>query len=251
MHLGQFLRTDTNPNVHQDIWRKYSNSCSTLPRRQASKLSKMQVTILWCANLPLQVWRTAKASSCRHIWIWFHRNHLRANTIFETDPIETYIDGDWVKAKGTTLGSDDGLGVACIMAVMEAKDLKHGPVEAVITADEETGMYGANDLPENELIGDILLNLDSEKWGKFVIGSAGGIDFTAELDYKEVATDAEDAALKVTFERSAWRPLRTGNPTKDVPMPTSWWYVSCVMQSQNAMPTGYMARWQHAQCHSV
>ena len=119
---------------------------------------------------------------------------------FETDPIETYIDGDWVKAKGTTLGSDDGLGVACIMAVMEAKDLKHGPVEAVITADEETGMYGANDLPENELNGDILLNLDSEKWGKFVIGSAGGIDFTAELDYKEVATDTEDAALKVTLK---------------------------------------------------
>ena len=66
---------------------------------------------------------------------------------FETDPIETYIDGDWVKAKGTTLGADDGLGVAAIMAVMEATDLKHGPIEALITADEETGMYGANDLP--------------------------------------------------------------------------------------------------------
>ena len=70
---------------------------------------------------------------------------------FVTDPIETYIDGDWVKAKGTTLGSDDGLGVAAIMAVMEAKDLKHGPVEGLITADEETGMFGANDLPEGEL----------------------------------------------------------------------------------------------------
>ena len=69
---------------------------------------------------------------------------------FETDPIETYIDGEWVKAKGTTLGSDDGMGVAAIMAVMEAKDLKHGPVEALITADEETGMYGANDLPEGK-----------------------------------------------------------------------------------------------------
>ena len=119
---------------------------------------------------------------------------------FETDPIETYIDGEWVKAKGTTLGSDDGMGVAAIMAVMEAKDLKHGPVEALITADEETGMYGANDLPEGELQGDILMNLDSETWGKFVIGSAGGIDVTATLDYKEVPTDTEDAAVKVTLK---------------------------------------------------
>ena len=82
-----------------------------------------------------------------------------SNHNFETDPIETYIDGDWVKARGTTLGSDNGIGVAAIMAVMEDKDLRHGPVEALITADEETGMYGANDLPEGELQGDILLNL--------------------------------------------------------------------------------------------
>lgn len=119
---------------------------------------------------------------------------------FETDPIETWIDGEWVKAKGTTLGADNGLGVAAIMAVMEAKDLKHGPVEALITADEETGMYGANDLPTGELNGDILLNLDSETWGKFVIGSAGGIDVTAKLDYKEAETDKEDAALRVTLK---------------------------------------------------
>ena len=119
---------------------------------------------------------------------------------FVTDPIETYIDGDWVKAKGTTLGSDNGLGVAAIMAVMEAKDLKHGPVEGLITADEETGMFGANGLPEGELNGDILLNLDSETWGKFVIGSAGGVDISATLDYKEVETDPEDAAVKVTLK---------------------------------------------------
>ncbi|MFC2710095.1 aminoacyl-histidine dipeptidase [Hoylesella oralis] len=119
---------------------------------------------------------------------------------FETDPIEPYIDGEWVKARNTTLGADDGIGVAAIMAVMEAKDLRHGPIEAVITADEETGMYGANDLPVGELNGDILMNLDSETWGKFVIGSAGGIDVTAELDYKETETDKEDAALKVTLK---------------------------------------------------
>ena len=119
---------------------------------------------------------------------------------FETDPIQTWIDGDWVKAKGTTLGADNGLGAATIMAVMEAKDLKHGPIEGLFTADEETGMYGANDLPTGELNGDILLNLDSETWGKFCIGSAGGIDVTATLDYKEVETDPEDAAVRVTLK---------------------------------------------------
>ena len=119
---------------------------------------------------------------------------------FETDPIQPWIDGEWVKAKGTTLGADNGLGVAAIMAIMESKDLKHGPIDALITRDEETGMFGANELPEGELQGDILLNLDSEHWGKFVIGSAGGIDVTATLDYQEVDTDPEDAAVRVTVK---------------------------------------------------
>ena len=119
---------------------------------------------------------------------------------FETDPIEPWIDGEWVKARGTTLGADNGLGVAAIMAVMEDKTLKHGPIDALITADEETGMYGANDLPEGELQGDILLNLDSEHWGKFVIGSAGGIDVTATLEYKEADTDPSDAAVRITVK---------------------------------------------------
>ncbi len=119
---------------------------------------------------------------------------------FETDPIQTYIDGDWVKAKGTTLGADDGLGVAAIMAVMEANDLKHGPIEALITADEETGMYGANGLPGGELEGEILLNLDTEQEGELIIGSAGGVDITATLDYKETESDKTDAAVKVTIK---------------------------------------------------
>lgn len=119
---------------------------------------------------------------------------------FETDPIQTYIDGDWVKAKGTTLGADDGLGVAAIMAVMEATDLKHGPVEALITADEETGMYGANGLLAGELAGEILLNLDTEQEGELIIGSAGGVDITATLDYKEAESDEEDIAVRLTVK---------------------------------------------------
>lgn len=119
---------------------------------------------------------------------------------FETDPIQTYIDGEWVRAKGTTLGADDGLGVAAIMAVMEAKDLKHGPIEALITADEETGMYGANGLPGGELEGEILLNLDTEQEGELIIGSAGGVDITATLDYQEAESDKADAAVKITIK---------------------------------------------------
>ena len=80
---------------------------------------------------------------------------------FLTDPIQTYIDGDWVKAKGTTLGADDGMGIATAMAIFEDKSLKHGPLEAIFTVDEETCMYGVEHLTADTLKGDILLNLDN------------------------------------------------------------------------------------------
>ena len=83
---------------------------------------------------------------------------------------------------------------------MEAKDLKHGPIEALITADEETGMYGANGLPGGELEGEILLNLDTEQEGELIIGSAGGVDITATLDYQEAESDKTDAAVKITIK---------------------------------------------------
>ena len=119
---------------------------------------------------------------------------------FETDPIETYIDGDWVKAKGTTLGSDDGMGVAAIMAVMESTDIKHGPLEALITADEETCMYGVNNLSADTLKGDILLNIDNETMGEFVIGSAGGVNISATMQFKEVPLEEGDIAVKVSLK---------------------------------------------------
>ena len=118
---------------------------------------------------------------------------------FETDPITTHIVDGWVYADNTTLGADDGVGVAAIMAVMEDKSLKHGAVEALITRDEETGMFGVNEMPGGELHSDILMNLDSETWGKFVIGSAGGVDITSTLEYKEVVNDQE-AAVRVTLK---------------------------------------------------
>lgn len=118
---------------------------------------------------------------------------------FETDPIVTHIEDGWVFANHTTLGADDGIGVAAIMGIMEDKTLKHGPVEAIITRDEETGMFGANEMPEGELHSDILMNLDSETWGKFVIGSAGGVDVTSTLEYQEVSNDQE-TAVRVTLK---------------------------------------------------
>lgn len=102
---------------------------------------------------------------------------------FEKDPIETWIDGDWVKAKGTTLGADNGLGVAVALAVLESDDLKHGPIEVLVTVDEETGMTGANALKPGVLNGDILINLDSETEGELYIGCAGGLDATASIPY--------------------------------------------------------------------
>ncbi|MBN2597821.1 MAG: aminoacyl-histidine dipeptidase [Marinifilaceae bacterium] len=104
---------------------------------------------------------------------------------FEKDPIETVIDGEWVTANGTTLGADNGMGVAAAMAVLQASDIEHGPIEALFTADEETGMTGAFGLKNDVLDGDILLNMDSEDEGELYVGCAGGIDANVTFKYKE------------------------------------------------------------------
>lgn len=108
---------------------------------------------------------------------------------FENDPIQTYIDGDWVRAKGTTLGADDGLGVAMALAVLESNDIKHGPIEVLITFDEETGLTGAQQLKPGLLQGEILINLDSETEGEICVGCAGGLDATATGTYTPVKPD--------------------------------------------------------------
>lgn len=119
------------------------------------------------------------------------------NHDFEKDPIDAYIDGDWVTARGTTLGADDGLGVAAIMSVMEDDHIAHGPLVGLITRDEETGMYGAFGIKEGMLQGDILLNLDSESEGELFIGCAGGTDVNVSLQYKDEEVPAGLKALKV------------------------------------------------------
>lgn len=119
---------------------------------------------------------------------------------FEKDPIEAHVEGEWVVANGTTLGSDNGIGVAAALAVMQSQDLEHGPVEALLTIDEETGMTGAFALKPGLLEGEILLNLDSEDEGELYIGCAGGMNTSASMDYDEEDVPSDHIAFKVELK---------------------------------------------------
>lgn len=112
-----------------------------------------------------------------------HQKNSDVNFDFNSQGIEMEVDGDWLKAKGTTLGADNGLGVAAIMAVLESRDIPHPALEALFTIDEETGMTGAMGLKPGTLQGEILLNLDTEEDDEIDIGCAGGIDVTASQTY--------------------------------------------------------------------
>lgn len=116
---------------------------------------------------------------------------------FEKDPIDAYVDGDWVKARGTTLGADNGIGVAAAMAVLESKDVQHGPLEALFTIDEETGMTGANGLQGGLLKGPVFINLDSEEEGELYIGCAGGLNASATLPYTQEPVPAGMSAFEL------------------------------------------------------
>ena len=121
---------------------------------------------------------------------------------FEKDAIQAYVEdnGEWVTADGTTLGADNGIGVATAMAILADKDAVHPPLEALFTIDEETGMYGANDLKPGWLKGKYLLNLDSETEGELYVGCAGGVDATATFAYQPVETEEGDIALRVEIK---------------------------------------------------
>jgi dipeptidase D len=110
---------------------------------------------------------------------------------FENSPIETIVDGEWVRANGTTLGADNGIGVAAALAIFTDETLVHGPLEALVTMDEETGMTGANGLEKGELKGSILINLDSEDDAEVFVGCAGGLDTVATFSYKRADAPAD------------------------------------------------------------
>ena len=124
-----------------------------------------------------------------------HQKNSDVNFDFETQGIQMEVDGDWVKAKGTTLGADNGLGVAAIMSILESSDIPHPDLEALFTIDEETGMTGAMGLKPGQLHGEILLNLDTEEDDEIDIGCAGGIDVTATQTYP--LEDANGQIVKI------------------------------------------------------
>ncbi len=132
---------------------------------------------------------------------------------FTKDPIDAYIDGDWVTARGTTLGADNGMGVAASMAVLASKDIQHGPVEGLFTCDEETGMTGAFGLKGDVLKGDILMNLDSEDEGELYVGCAGGIDGNFYFDANLEAVPAGYKAYKLIISG-----LKGGHSGMDIPL---------------------------------
>lgn len=116
---------------------------------------------------------------------------------FETDALSVFVDEDWVKAKDTTLGADNGIGMAAILAILESTDINHGAIEALFTNDEETGMYGVFGLKSGWLTGEILLNLDSEEEGELFVGCAGGIDADFTFSYEKAPVPEGDIALLV------------------------------------------------------
>ncbi len=116
---------------------------------------------------------------------------------FETDPIDAYVDGEWVTADGTTLGADNGIGVATILAILEADDIQHPPLEALFTIDEETGMTGAEYLKPGVLNGKILINLDSEQEGELYVGCAGGTNANINFNYEKIGVSNDTVAYNI------------------------------------------------------
>ena len=119
---------------------------------------------------------------------------------FTQDPILPFIDGEWVTATGTTLGADNGMGMATCLAILAAKDIEHGPLEVLLTIDEETGMTGAFGLEAGWLEGDILLNTDSEQEGEVYMGCAGGVDVALTIDIQREAIPAEHQSIKLVVK---------------------------------------------------
>ncbi|MFC6858884.1 aminoacyl-histidine dipeptidase [Zunongwangia atlantica] len=129
-----------------------------------------------------------------------HQKNNDTKFDFDTQGIKMYVDGDWVKADGTTLGADNGLGVATIMAILQSEDIAHPAIEALFTIDEETGMTGAKGLSSELLKGDILLNLDTEEDDEIGIGCAGGIDITALREYEEENVPDNSVGYKIVVK---------------------------------------------------
>ncbi len=130
---------------------------------------------------------------------------------FDNDPIQTYVDGEWLAAKGTTLGADDGIGCAIEMAILDSNDIEHGPLECVFTRDEETGLTGAEGMKPGFMTGDMLINLDSEDEGQIFVSCAGGRSTTAKFRYEK-----ENAPEGLFFMKASLKGLVGGHSGDDI-----------------------------------
>ena len=130
---------------------------------------------------------------------------------FDNDAIQTYVDGEWLKAKGTTLGADDGIGVAIELAILDSSDIEHGPIECVFTRDEETGLTGAFNMQGNFMTGSMLINLDSETEGQIFVSCAGGMTTNATFDYSR-----EQAPVGYFFIKASLKGLNGGHSGDDI-----------------------------------
>ena len=198
----------------KQLWNKFAD-LNAVPRPSKKEERVIQFMVDFGQNLGLEVVidpvqnviikkpATAGMENRKTIVMQSHLDmvHQKNNdTIFDFDKegIKMKIEGDWVKAEGTTLGADNGLGVATIMAILESRDIPHPAIEALFTIDEETGMTGALGLQAGYLTGEILLNLDTEDDDEFSIGCAGGVDLTATRSYTQ--EEASGTSLKITVK---------------------------------------------------
>lgn len=197
----------------KQVWEMFSNICSIPhPSKHEEKLAaylmewgkknKIECKRDKIGNVIFRVPATKGMEKCVPVILQGHIDMVpQANSSkkhdFTKDPIEPMIDKDWVRANGTTLGADNGMGVSAALAVISSKDVAHGPLEVLCTIDEETGMTGAFGLKAGTLEGKILINLDSETEGELYVGCAGGLDAIFTMKYKEKAVPADYEAVEL------------------------------------------------------
>ncbi|WP_137226204.1 MULTISPECIES: aminoacyl-histidine dipeptidase [Shewanella] len=199
----------------QPLWQWFEQICA-IPHPSKHEHALSQYIQQWAkaqglavvedkvGNLIIRKPATAGMENCKKVVLQAHIDMVpqkNADKVhnFETDPIEAYVDGDWVKAKGTTLGSDNGIGMSSALAVLGSKDIKHGPLEVLLTIDEEAGMTGAFGLEAGYLEADILINTDSEQEGEIYMGCAGGVDAQISVPMSWQAPEQSNASFSLTM----------------------------------------------------
>jgi len=204
--------TDLYP---QGIWKHFQNICNTPhPSHHEEKIvnyviefgkrNNLRTYIDKAGNVILKKGATKGFENKKTILLQAHldmvpQKNSRTAHDFTKDPIDIYIEKGWVTAKNTTLGADNGIGVASILALLESTSIEHGPIEALLTIEEETGMRGAFELEENLFDADILLNTDSEDENELIIGCAGGIDVSAYGEYTLCAAPENYSGLNISI----------------------------------------------------